>query len=570
MLKMRKSVGGVAALAALALTLAACGGSSGGTGGGKVVKGKNNENFVAAKDLKAGGTMTYTLEKDIQNWNILTADGNTFETAEVMNAILPGSFIPQPDFSVELNKDLLVSAELTNKSPETIVYKIQPKAVWSDGTPISAEDFIYAWKTENGTNPAYAVAGTTGYELIDTVVGSDNGKTVTATFKPGKIYADWKGLFGVLLPAHLMNALNPDPVKAFNTGLVGKPPTFSGGPFLISDFKPNTSVTLKKNPKWYGSGPVLDTVNFRILTDQNQEPLALQNNEVDAIYPQPSKDLVDKVKTIQGVSANLGFGLLFEHFDANLKNPFLADKVLRKAIFTAVDRQGILDRTVKQFAPGAEVLNNRMLLPGQDGYQDNVASKGLGQGKVDDAKAQLTAAGYKGVGTKLLTPAGKAITPLRLLYTTGNTLRETELRLLKDTLSKLGIDSKIVPTDSLGGTLGSGDYDIIVFAWVGTPFPYSSNKDLYSTNGGGNYGKYSNPAVDAALKAAAETLDPAESQKQLNIADAIISEDAYTLPLYQKATFLAFYSKFGNVRDNATSVGPTYNIQEWGIKKSAT
>lgn len=568
MLKMRKSVGGVATLATLALTLAACGGSSS-TGGGGVVKGKNNENFVAAKDLQAGGTMTYTLEKDIQNWNILTADGNTFETAEVMNGIIPGSFIPQPDFSVELNKDLLVSAELTNESPETLVYKIQDKAVWSDGTPISAEDFIYEWKTSNGTNPNYAVAGTTGYELIDSVVGSDNGKTVTVTFKAGKIYADWKGLFGGLLPAHLMNALNPDPVKAFNTGLVGKPPTFSGGPFLITDFKPNTSVTLKKNPKWYGSGPNLETVNFRILTDQNQEPLALQNKEVDAIYPQPNKDLVDKVKPIAGVSANLGFGLLFEHFDANLKNPFLADKVLRKAIFTAVDRQGILDRTVKQFATGAKVLDSRMLLPGQDGYADNVASKGLGSGKLDEAKKLLTDAGYKGVGTKLTTAAGKVVGPFRLRHTVGNTIRETEMRLLKDTLSQLGIESKIETTDSLGGTLGAGDYDIIVFAWVGTPFPYSSNKDLYSTNGGGNYGKYSNPAVDAALKAAAETLDPKESQKQLNIADGILSDDAYTLPLYQKATFLAFYSKFGNVRDNATSVGPTYNIQEWGIKKSA-
>lgn len=566
MLKMRKGAGGVAMIATLALGLAACGGSSD-TGGGEVVKGKNNENFVAAKDLKAGGTMTYTLEKDVQNWNILNADGNTFETAEVMNGVLPGAFIPLPDFSVALNKDLLVSAELTSKSPQTLVYKIQQDAVWDDGTPISAKDFEYVWKVQNGTNANYAVATTTGYDIIESVVGSDNDKTVTVTFKAGKTYPDWKGLF-TLLPAHKMNALNADPVKAFNTGLL-KPPTFSGGPYIISNFKPNTSVTLKKNPKWYGSGPVLDTVNFRILTDQNQEPTALQNKEVDAIYPQPNKDLVDKVKPIQGVSSNLGFGLLFEHFDANLKNPFLADKVLRKAIFTAVDRQGILDRTVKQFATGAKVLNHRMLLPGQDGYQDNVASKGLGEGKLEDAKAQLTAAGYKGVGTKLLTPAGKAIAPLRLRYTVGNTIRETEMRLLKDTLTKLGIDSKIETTDSLGGTLGAADYDIIVFAWVGTPFPYSSNKDLYTTNGGGNYGKYSNPAVDAALKTAAESLDPAESQKQLNIADAIISEDAYTLPLYQKATFLAFYSKFGNVRDNATSVGPTYNINEWGLKKSA-
>ena len=554
------------AVAVLALGLAACGGSGGNTA---TPPGSVDSNTVPASQLTKTGSITYVLEKNITNWNILTSDGNTFETAEVMNALLPGAFIPQPDFTVSMNKDLLVSADLTKDSPETVVYKIQPDAVWNDGTPISADDFVYQWVTQNGTNAKYSVASTTGYDSIGSVAGSDGGKTVTVTFKPGKKFADWKSLFGALLPAHIMKTMNADPVKAFNDGLKNSPPKFSGGPFILSKFETNKAVTLVKNPKWYGEGPYLDTVVFRIITDSTQEPLALRNHEVDAIYPQPQVDLLSQVKSIPGVSANVGFGLLFEHFDLNLKNKFLADKVLRQAIFKAVDREGLVNRTVKQFSSKASVLNNRMLLPGQPGYQDNVASKGYGKGDLAGAKKLLTDAGYTGVGTALKTKAGKAVGPFRFRYTVGNQIRQTEGELLKATLAQLGITLNIQPTDDLGGTLDGRDFDIIVFAWVGSPFPYSSNQSIYSTKQGQNFGNYSNTDVDKWLAGAAVELDPAKAQELLNKADAQITEDAATLPLYQKPTLLAFYDKYGNVRDNSTSVGPTYNIQQWGIKTSA-
>jgi peptide/nickel transport system substrate-binding protein len=557
----------LAVLASLALALAACGGSGGGET--KDDTGSLTFNKVPASQLTKSGSITYVLEKNITNWNIATSDGNTFETAEVMNALLPGAFIPQPDFTVALNKDLLVSAQLTKTEPQTVVYKIQPDAVWNDGTPISADDFVYQWVTQNGSNSKYAVASTTGYDSIASVVGSDGGKTVTVTYKAGKRFADWQSLFGALLPTHVMKTLNADPVTAFNDGLKNGPPRFSGGPFILSKFESNKAVTLVKNPKWYGEGPYLDTVIFRIITDATQEPLALRNKEVDAIYPQPQVDLLSQVRAIPGVSANVGFGLLFEHFDLNLKNQFLADKTLRKAIFTAVDRDGLVRRTVKQFSSKAAVLDNRMLLPGQPGYQDNVGSKGLGNGDLKAAKEMLTTAGYTGVGSELKTKDGKRVGPFRFRYTVGNAIRQTEGELLKGTLAQLGITLNIQPTDDLGSTLDGRDFDIIVFGWVGSPFPYSSNQSIYSTRQGQNFGNYSNADVDKWLAAAAVELDASKAQELLNKADAQITEDAATLPLYQKPTLLAFYDKYGNLRDNATSVGPTYNIQQWGIKTSA-
>ena len=91
----------------------------------------------------------------------------------------------------------------------------------------------------------------------------------------------------------------------------------------------------------------------------------------------------------------LDLGLVFEHIDLNLQTPALQNVALRKALFTAVDVKGMIARTAGQTDPGITPLGNRMFVPGQKGYQDNVTSFGYGSGNVAAAKQILTAAGYK-------------------------------------------------------------------------------------------------------------------------------------------------------------------------------
>jgi peptide/nickel transport system substrate-binding protein len=132
-------------------------------------------------------------------------------------------------------------------------------------------------------------------------------------------------------------------------------------------------------------------------------------------------------------------------------------------------------------------------------------------------------------------------------------------------MKQIGVDIKIDPTPSLGNTLSTGDYDVIIFAWVGTPF-IANNRDLWAGNGGSNYGKWSNPAADKLLDEASKTLDDAKVRDLLNQADEIMAKEAYVLPLYQKPVFLAIYSDYINIRNHPTSAGPAYNNQEWGLK----
>ncbi|MDT4920497.1 MAG: glutathione transport system substrate-binding protein [Pseudonocardiales bacterium] len=573
----------LAGIAALALALTACSSSGGGNSSGVDPKSgtkgtgafadcATNPTTCNSGDTQPGGSVTYTLEKTFAGWNINYTNSNVFEIAEALDGVVPGAFLNGSDLQPFLNSDLMVSAEQTVTDPQTLVYKIKPTAVWSDGKPIDASDFDYQYKTSNGTDcPDCGPSSTAGYDQIASITPSDNDKTITVVMK--KPFADWQSMFGTLYPAHIAaehgdlttpTGLN-DSFQWFDKNV----PTWSGGPLIIDSYRKDTEVVEKPNPKWFGATKSsLDTVKFHIITDQTAEPTALQNKDVDVLYPQPNADLVSQVDGIQGVQSYVGKGLVWEHFNLNEKNEFLSDKPLRQAIFTAINRKDIIARTYAEFVPNMAPIGNHMYVPGQPGYQDNVTDTGQGSGDLDAAKKLLTDAGYTGVGDNLMTKDGKHVA-FRCTYSEGNTYRQTECTIVQNTLKSLGIDVTLKTSADLS-ELGTGDFDMIVFAWVGTPFVVAGALQLYTPNGGAHtaYTYNDNPAATKLIVDATSGTDPATVQKQLNDADKLLEDDAFELPLYQKPTFLAAYNNIVNIRDNATSSGPPVNVQDWGVKAS--
>ncbi|MDX6201815.1 MAG: glutathione transport system substrate-binding protein [Frankiales bacterium] len=531
-----------------------------------------------------GGTYTYTIEKDIQDWDILTSTGNTFDTAEALNQIEPYAFVSLPDLNFGLDKNYFLSAEQTSASPQTIVYKINPKAVWNDGVPFDAKDMILTWKLQDdrvcgGADPNDTSANpnlycdpasSAGYNQIKTLTPSADGKTVTLVFD--KPFSDWKSLFGPIYPAHIGDQHGDEASKAglskITTYFSNTVPTWSAGPYVISKFEKNTAVTEVPNPKWFGAaGPNFDTLVFRIITDATQETPALQSGEVNAINPQPEVDLVKSVQSQKGVLYHIGGGLIWEHFDFNLKNPSLQDVTVRTAIFTALNRKALMQRTVGQFDPNVKAMDNHMFVPGQAGYVDNTPA-GMGTGDATAAAKLLTNAGYKITGGKLMKKDGTAFPALTARYTVGNNIRLNELQELQRDVKKIGITINIKSTDSLGGSLSHKaglDYDIIVFAWQSSPAAFQGAIQTWLSTSGSNYGSYKDPAVDKLLTEAAGNTDDAAARAQLNQADKLLSAAAYVMPLYQKPTFFAFGDNAVNIRDNATLSGPPYNVSEWGF-----
>jgi peptide/nickel transport system substrate-binding protein len=539
-----------ALLVGLAMVAAACGGgdeggdTSGGTGA-----------------VQPGGTLNYAADQEPTGFNENTSKDNGTSVLWITINMFPRAFLPQPDFTVKMDDTWLDSAEQTSEDPQTIVYKIKPNAAWSDGTPVSADDFIYAWKNQNGTIKDNDVASTAGYDRIESVEGSDNGKTVTVVYK--EPFAEWKGIFTGILPAHYVESR---PGK-WNTGLDKEPEKIpSAGPFIVQNYTQGQSLTLVRNDKYGGTKANLDSIVYRFLPESTTQPAAMQNNEVDFIYPQPQLDLVQQVKALPDVTSETNFGLTFEHFDFNFKNEHLGDLKVRQAIATGLNTQELVDRTVKQFSDKAQPLGNRIWLTGQPQYQDHFGQ--YGKGDVAGATKLLEEAGYTKGADGIYAKDGKKLS-VRFSTTAGNKLRETQGELFQAQMKEIGVDIKIANVDStkfFGEWLPEGNFDICNFAWVGSPFTLSGSQDTYKTGGGSNYGQYESKKVDDLFTQALGEIDEAKAAELGNQIDQQITADMATIPLYTKPTFIAWRNTFTGFRDNATNVGPFFETSAWGQK----
>ncbi|MCQ9368745.1 ABC transporter family substrate-binding protein [Brevibacterium sp. 91QC2O2] len=555
----------VATLALATTTACSSGGGSGTTPENQVT---GDINTVNSDDNLTGGDISFAIEKTIPNWNTISAAGDISETVWVTNSIYPSAFTQQPNGSdVAMNSDLLDSAKTIKDKPTVVEYKINKNAVWSDETPISADDFIWQYHVLNKKDcKECSTADSYGMEKVKSIKGSDNGKTVTVEYNAG--YSDWKAGFPRLLPAHI--AKEHGSYKEAFDWFNKNQPTFSGGPFIIDDFKKDVSVKLAPNPKWWGKKPTLQSVTFKMITDAKQIPTALQNGEIDASYPQPQVDLLTQIQGMAGANIDyqMNKSLVMEALMFNHSNSFLSQKPLRQAIMKTLDIQQIIDKGVGQFDSSVEPLGNSMIMSQQDGYENHLEELGFGKGDVEGAKKILTDAGYKIDGDKLVDAAGKTVPPLRLVYTVNNPVRESTANIVAAAAKQIGVQMKIETTDSLGDSTSENKpygYDIIVVGYTGQPFLASNATKRYTTDTGYNL-HYSNKKVDDLVDKAGQSSKPEDVIKFINEADKLMQDDVYVAPLYQKPSLLAYNKKVGNIRDNPTVNGPTYNMAEWGLR----
>lgn len=556
-----------AVLAAATLTAAACGGgttpsSTGSTGA-----------------VKSGGSLTFALDEDVAGFNVLNADESEFVLQEIMDQTWPQVFVVQPSLKPVLNTQIVTSAKVTSTSPQTVVYQINPKATWSDGVPINAADFIYNWQAQSG-NPKYKDVGgkaflpatTAGYNLIQSVTGSNNGKTVTVVFS--KPFGDWQSLFAPMMPAHTAQKVG------FNDGFAtfGPAAQVSGGPFMIESYSKGEDLVEVPNPHYWGPKPKLSKLIFRFILNDDQAPPAIQNNEVNMVNPAlASTTFYAAVKGISGFTTQVLPGLEFQHMDFNEANPYLAKADVRHAIAFGTNREQMIQRIVAPLNPHPAIgpLMNRIYMPTQPQYQDT--SAGFGAYNPAKAKSLLQGAGMTMGSDGYFHPnfgpqKGKDFT-LTISTTSGVPVRAQIEELFQASMKAIGVKINIHNYDAntLFGTVGpKSEYDIIEFAWVSTPFA-SGNQPIYCsfTNAavcGENWNHYANPQVDSLFSQALSSTDPAASAKLYNQIDALLWKDMATLPLFQQPTLFGWSSKYGNIIPNTSNIGIPWNAQEWGLK----
>ncbi len=188
-------------------------------------------------------------------------------TSALSQLLLPSVFRPKDDGTVELDKNLMKSAEIVSQQPFTVAYTIRPDASWSDSAPIAAEDFAYlreAMRDQPG------VIGAAGYRLISDIQSREGGKRVEVTFS--KPYPGWQTLFNDLLPAHLLK----DAPNGWQGALASTFPAVAG-PYSIKGLDTaRGEVTLERNERYWEKPSALDRIVLRA-ADQDGTLAALRS-----------------------------------------------------------------------------------------------------------------------------------------------------------------------------------------------------------------------------------------------------------------------------------------------------
>jgi len=541
---------------AAGLALTACSGGKKETpsaGGSAEVGTTNDINPKDVSALQQGGNLRLALTAFPENFNPLHIDGNSADSAGMLKASMPRAFRVAADGSMTLNTDYFTGAELTSTNPQVVTWTINPKAVWSDGTPITWEDIASQIHATSGQDKAFASASPNGSDRVASVTrGVDDRQAIMTFAKP---YAEWRGMLSgntVLLP----QSMTATP-EAFNKGQLSGPGP-SAGPFIVSNLDRTAQrITLTRNPKWWGTPALLDSVTYLVLDDAARIP-ALQNNTIDATGL-TSLDELTVARRTEGVSIRRAPGNSWYHFTFNgAPGSILADKGLRLAIAKAIDRQTIADVTQRGLADNPVPLNNHVYVAGQEGYQDNSAVVAFDPEK---AKQELDALGWR-LNGQFREKDGRQLVIRDVLYDSLTTRQFGQIA--QNNLAQVGVKLDL---DAKGGGgffsnhINVGDFDIAQFSWVGDAFPLSGLPQIYASDGESNFGKIGSPEIDAKIEQTLEQLDPAKARDSANEVDKLIWAEGFSLPLTQSPgnvavrSTLANFGAFGLADADYTKIG---------------
>jgi peptide/nickel transport system substrate-binding protein len=488
--------------------------------------------------LQQGGDLRLAIGALPSNFNTLNIDGNEADTGGMLRPTMPRSFIVAPDGSMKVNTDYFTDIELTGTEPQVVVYTINPEATWTDGTPITWEDIASQINATSGKDKAFAIASPNGADRVASVTRGVDDRQAIVTF--AEHYPEWRGMFAgntMLLP----RSMTSDP-EVFNKGQLREPGP-SAGPFVISNVDRTAQrVTLTRNPDWWGTPPLLDTITYLVLDDAARIP-ALQNKTIDATGIASLDELTIAERT-DGISIRRAPAPSWYHLTFNgAPGSILADKALRQAVAKGIDRQAVVDVTQRGLVTDPTTLGNHIFVAGQEGYQDNSAVVAYDP---EQARAELDALGWT-LNGDFREKDGTPLVIRNVLYD-GQSARQVG-QVIQNSLAQIGVKMELDVKPANGffsNHVTVGDFDVTQFSWVGDAFALCCLNQIFTTGAESNFGKISSPEIDAKVDQTLDELDPAKARVLANEVDELLWAEVFSLALFQSPGNSAVRSDLAN------------------------
>ncbi len=556
------------------------------------------------------------------NFNPSSPAGANEITTEVMEQVWPQAFLTEPQLGTTTEPGFVEDAEVESLSPFTVVYTLNPKAVWSDGTPIGVADFVYNWHEQVLWARHLPDSGlAAGYDDITSITAGSGGSVITVTFS--QPFTEWESLFSDLVPAHIGQAYGwAAAFQGFDPSRV-----VSGGPFEITSFTPGKELVLSRNPRYWLVPAGLAHIVLKMVPPRD-ELAELRRGLVNIAEVPSSAEVAETTAT--AAASGLALSSTAEQAPTlwqlcfNMDDATVGSLELRTAIEHSLDLDEITADSAGLADPAYAPYGSRLALglglptgaePSVPSVAAGATSNGsttlnAGNGQYDPAAATAAfkQAGYVlgPSGTWESSLSGEPLT-VSLLVPTGISVVRSAAVVIESELEAAGlvvhVRAESLP-EVLGQALPLGDYQLAIAPFLLTPFP-ATQLSVYSgsvlppispgadvTPGAvereraqlpAPYGReegaveggvvtadvfgLEDPAVASDLEQAMSNLNPSDDQTLVIAADTRLWLDLPSIPLFQQPMELVFDTKVRGVSDSPTWAGIFWDAERWAVQQ---
>jgi len=498
-------------------------------------------NPVDRDSLRDGGDVRIGVPSLPPSWN--PWDSSPFNLNPILDAMTPRFFAAAADGTLHWDSLWLASeptvrggapssgstaSTSATTGPMSVVYTLNPRAVWSDGVPITIADFQSTWQA--CTSLSGPICTDRGFEHVTGISAGGQGQVVV-TYDSS--YAGWQYTFA-RGPSRAETVADH---SAWN-GLGGRQASFSG-PYIYSTSS-TSSVTLVRNPLWWGPYPKVDTIEVNAAPDPL---LSYLQQDLDGFWVTDA-NLFARASALAGIQVRRSVGADIRDIAMNCGSGPLADPVVRRAVLMSLDRTRLSASDLAGWKWDGIVVSSPLWLPGQPQYADLAAAAKEGF-DLKTASALLDEAGWVMSDSGFRTQHGVELA-WDFLIRQSDSLAENEAFGLRVQLAALGVDLELryVDPSEFGAALASGDYGM-----TGITYHYTTPLASASRYSTGNVYAYSSPTADALITRSQTQLDAtAQSSTLTDLADLLWSGPPL-IPLYESPDVFL-------VRDGLANYGP--------------
>jgi peptide/nickel transport system substrate-binding protein len=453
---------------------------------------------------------------------------------------------------------------MTQVEQLAITFRWNPDLRWSDGTPLTADDSVFAYEVARAAPPNNEardlLAQTFRYEKVD-------DHTTRAILQPDYTGPTYFMSFWTPLPRHLLEDIPPIRLRASDYALA----PVGYGPYMLEQRQPD-ELLLVRNPHYFGDPPDASRLVFRVLSGVDIMRANLLNGNLDVAtterlppeeFPLLDRDASDGFQVIYTLNP------IWEHIDFNLDVQALQDIRVRRAIALGTNRQAMIDTLYGGRVPILE----SWVLPGND---EAAPPDQLTRYPHDPAQARqlLDEAGYLLPEGGSVRSSGALTLTFQLMTTDGSPVRQAIAEQFVRDMADIGIEIDLFELSSAemfgpDGPLSLRQFEMVLFGWIAGPEPgglllWSCGAVPSDANNwvGDNYAGWCFRDADRAMREADSTSDPEVRRAAYLQQQQLWTQEAPALPLFQRLT-LTFAAPTVQGLQPDPLAPLTWNITSW-------